>query len=443
MPLGGVLVRIFNKAALTRARLEKRLPRRGFASCHTVWAGSRKHRIAIESEHTSRMRFAPAPQSEWPETSSSLIGMSSNADREEVHSQAMKTISCRAPYGEGGVGQHLAQVVEEARREGCLTAYFALKAREGDVCGVDVSSRVLPLLLNYSPARFRPDWRATLAAELFDLGVASQLRRGDVFTGFSGQALSSLKEARQLGFTTLELESPTGHIQHVLRQQRRAEESGIERGWIGSRLLKRSLREYELADIVVVTSEYARTSFLERGIPAQRLKRRSLSVKSRFVAGIRRRSDDKFRIVYVGGLTAMKGVHVLLDALSRFEEPLVELTLVGGWATRGMRRFVEKRSAADSRIRIRVGDPLSYIQDADVYVHPSFHDGLGLAPMEALACGTPVIVTEDTGMKEHVRHGFNGFVIPTGDAAALFEHLKIVRVGGLPIHSWHAAPHVE
>ena len=131
----------------------------------------------------------------------------------------------------------------------------------------------------------------------------------------------------------------------------------------------------------------------------------------------------------------MKGVHVLLDAFSRFDEPLAELTLVGGWATRGMRHFIEKRLAADPRIRTRVGDPLPYLQEADVCVHPSFHDGLGLAPMEALACGTPVIVTEDTGMREHVRQGFNGFVIPTGDAVALFEHLEIVRTGGLLKHS--------
>jgi glycosyltransferase involved in cell wall biosynthesis len=351
----------------------------------------------------------------------------------------IKTISCGAPYGQLGLGKHLAQVVEDARQEGSLAAYFAHKARAGDALGVNVSSRALPLLLNYSPARFRPDWRAALSAELFDRAVASQLKRGDALIAFSGQALSSFQRARRLGFSTLELESPTGHLQHVLQQQRRAEDSGIERGWAGSRLVKRALREYELADVIVVTSEYAYDSFLERGIPAEGLKRRSLSVESRFVPGVRARTDDKFRIVYVGALTAMKGVHVLLDAFARCDEPLAELTLVGGWATRGMRRLIEKNLSADPRIRIRVSDPLPHLQEADVCVHPSFHDGFGLAPMEALACGTPVIVTEDTGMKEHVRQGLNGFVIPTGDAVALAEHLKIVRAGELRPPSWHAA----
>jgi glycosyltransferase involved in cell wall biosynthesis len=351
----------------------------------------------------------------------------------------VKTISCRAPYGEGGLGQHFAQVVEDARQEGCLRAYFALKARGDDVLGIEVASRVLPLVFNYSPARFRPDWRATLSAESFDLAVASQVRRGEDFIGFSGQALSSFQAARRLGFSTLELESPTGHIQHVLRQQRRAEEAGIERGWLGPRLVKRSLREYGLVDAVVVTSEYAYTSFLERGIPAERMKRRALSITSRFVACARRKIDEKFRIVYVGSLTAMKGVHVLLDAFSRFDEPFVQLTLVGGWTTRSMRRLIEKSLSADTRIQVRPGDPLPYLQEADVCVHPSYHDGFGLAPMEALACGLPVIVTEDTGMKEYVREGVNGFVIPTGDAVALFERLEVVRAGGLPAQSGYAA----
>jgi glycosyltransferase involved in cell wall biosynthesis len=292
----------------------------------------------------------------------------------------------------------------------------------------------VPFLLDYSPARFRPDWRAALSAESFDLAVASQLTQGEsqAFIGFSGQALSSFQAAQRLGFSRLELESPTGHMQQVLRQQRRAEESGIERGWLGSRFVNRSLREYELADVVVVTSEYAYVSFLEGGMPPERIKRRSLFVNSRFVVGARRSIDEKFRIVYVGALTAMKGVHVLLDAFSRCDEPYAQLTLVGGWATRHMRRFIEKSLSEDPRIRVRAGDPLPYLQEADVCVHPSFHDGFGLAPMEALACGVPVIVTEDTGMKEHVRQGLNGFVIPTGDAASLLEHLEIMLAGGVP-----------
>ena len=39
----------------------------------------------------------------------------------------------------------------------------------------------------------------------------------------------------------------------------------------------------------------------------------------------------------------------------------------------------------------------------------------------------PVLVTEDTGMKEYVSPGQNGFVLPTGDVDALAEHLRMIR----------------
>jgi glycosyltransferase involved in cell wall biosynthesis len=121
------------------------------------------------------------------------------------------------------------------------------------------------------------------------------------------------------------------------------------------------------------------------------------------------------------------GIGVLLEAFSRLLDPAARLTLVGGSGSRGMRRFLERWRRFDNRVRIAPGDPLPHLRDADVYVHPSYQDGFGLAPMEALACGVPVIVTEDTGMKEHIRPGENGFIVPTGDWPALLQRLQEVR----------------
>jgi glycosyltransferase involved in cell wall biosynthesis len=72
------------------------------------------------------------------------------------------------------------------------------------------------------------------------------------------------------------------------------------------------------------------------------------------------------------------------------------------------------------------GDPLPALRRADVYVHPTYEDGFAYSPMEALACGVPVIVTEDTGMKEHVVEGVNGYIVPTGNWEALLERMEHV-----------------
>jgi glycosyltransferase involved in cell wall biosynthesis len=46
--------------------------------------------------------------------------------------------------------------------------------------------------------------------------------------------------------------------------------------------------------------------------------------------------------------------------------------------------------------------------------------------MEAMACGLPVIVTEATGMKEHVSVGENGYIVPTGSWEAILERLEFL-----------------
>jgi glycosyltransferase involved in cell wall biosynthesis len=94
-----------------------------------------------------------------------------------------------------------------------------------------------------------------------------------------------------------------------------------------------------------------------------------------------------------------------------------------------MRRYVAEWTVADPRVTLSPGDPLPHLYRADACVHASFEDGFGYAPMEALACGVKVIVSEDTGMKEYVEGGLNGYVVPTGDSDAIVERLREIARG--------------
>jgi glycosyltransferase involved in cell wall biosynthesis len=114
-----------------------------------------------------------------------------------------------------------------------------------------------------------------------------------------------------------------------------------------------------------------------------------------------------------------KGVPLLIDAIRRLPFADLRLRLVGGWATRGMRRFVEHACAADRRILAGPGDPLPVLAAARLCVHPAYEDGFGYAPAEALASGVPVIVSEDTGMKDLIESPRSGVTVATGDLDAL------------------------
>ena len=120
---------------------------------------------------------------------------------------------------------------------------------------------------------------------------------------------------------------------------------------------------------------------------------------------------------------------LLIDALARIPAEDVRLRLIGGWASRGMRRFVQQACARDPRITVAPGDPLAHLRTASLCVHPTYEDGFGYAPAEALACGVPVLVTEDTGMKDLIRSPAHGLVLPTGELDALTEAIIAAHAG--------------
>jgi glycosyltransferase involved in cell wall biosynthesis len=330
------------------------------------------------------------------------------------------TLACPAGLGEGGLGRHAQEIVADLELRGVLAGYYVPGVSHDAPAGaVTVRPRgaALPQL---PPIRLDARLRTLVGATVFDRAVAHALVPAERHVGFSGASLATFRRARRSG-SALTLVSPTPHVQRLRARFAEAyRRYPFERPWLGGRLARRYRLEYDLADRIQVASAYAYGSFVEAGVAGERLERFSLSADERF-RPMPRAGDGLFRIVYVGGLTVAKGVPVLLEAFARVRAREARLVLVGGWASRGMRRHVLEAMSSDPRIELAPGDPLPHLQRADLYVHPSFGDGFGYAPIEALACGVPVIVTEDTGMKEHVREGENGHVVPTGDVAALAE----------------------
>jgi glycosyltransferase involved in cell wall biosynthesis len=344
------------------------------------------------------------------------------------------TVSCTAPPGTGGLGRHFRELLDDIRRRERLRRYYSTSLEGSDAeNGEVVAPQLADRLYRFTPLRFSNAWRSFLVGDLFDRGVAARLVPAETYIGFAGQCRRTFRRAARLGYRSLELVSASSHVANVSRLHAEAYRRWpIERGWLCKPYLRKALREYQLADVIHVASEYSRRSFLAEGVAEGKLRRWLLSTHPRFRPAARRPGDGLFRIVYIGALTVVKGVPVLLEALRQLPEPDVRLTLVGGYGTRGMRRYLELASRSDARIRLCPGDPLPHLQQADVLVHPSFQDGFAYGPMEALACGVPVIVTEDTGMSEHVQEGKNGWVVSTGSSEAIADRVRAVMSGALP-----------
>jgi N-acetyl-alpha-D-glucosaminyl L-malate synthase BshA len=134
--------------------------------------------------------------------------------------------------------------------------------------------------------------------------------------------------------------------------------------------------------------------------------------------------DDQFIIAHISNFRPVKRTMDVIDIFDRISKKLpARLLLIGeGPETILARRQVNKRHLNDrvrflgNQTRIEAILPLS-----DLFLFPSEEESFGLAALEALACGVPVIGTSDTGLVEVVEHEVNGFLFQTGDTTSMAE----------------------
>jgi glycosyltransferase involved in cell wall biosynthesis len=344
-------------------------------------------------------------------------------------------VSCSAPLGTGGLGRHLSEILDALDRGGRTNTCTCGSTRTSDASGAGGAPRHalgIPYLANAIaplPLPISPGVRTRAFMSEFDAYAAARLPAAQHLIAFNGQALTQFRAARRAGFQSLELVSANSHLRQVARQHARAHARYPLEGSWAKHLLARNLAEYRQADRIHVSSQYVWDSFLEQGFRAEQLVRFPLTPHPRFTRAGEREPTAEFEIVYVGSLAVHKGVPLLIDAVRRLPHADLRLVLVGGWGTRGMRRFVQSACASDSRISVRPGDPLARLRRARLCVHPTYEDGFAYAPAEALACGVPVIVSEDTGMKELIDSPGRGLIVPTGDLDALREAIDAAYRG--------------
>ena len=143
-------------------------------------------------------------------------------------------------------------------------------------------------------------------------------------------------------------------------------------------------------------------------------------------------------LVFVGRLTAIKGIRVLLEAFAQAcaQRPDLRLKLVGDGDDR------PHLETLASQITDQTGGQVTFtgfqsqaqvaehLAGADMFVLPSFAEGVPVVLMEAMASAKPVIATQVAGIPELITHGQSGFLAPAGDAISLAAH--ILKLAGDP-----------
>ena len=149
-------------------------------------------------------------------------------------------------------------------------------------------------------------------------------------------------------------------------------------------------------------------------------------------------NTDKFTVmslpnnpvfICISRLIRDKGIYEYLAACKRIKNdyPDVRCLLVGPYDTNPSALKPEDiQPFIDAGIEYlgEQEDVRPYLEQASVFVLPSYREGTPKANLEAMACGRAVITTDAPGCKETVVDGKNGFLVPIKDADAVYTKMK-------------------
>jgi glycosyltransferase involved in cell wall biosynthesis len=150
-----------------------------------------------------------------------------------------------------------------------------------------------------------------------------------------------------------------------------------------------------------------------------------------FPTTARQEHEWRSQLLCVGRIDERKGIHVALEAVSKLSG--ATLTVSGRGDEAYLRRLHERANALGLTDRVRfIATPRSELKDvyaaADAFLFPVLWDEpFGLTPVEAMACGTPVIASVAGGSSEFLIDGANCIEVPRGDPDALAAAVRRLR----------------
>jgi len=255
----------------------------------------------------------------------------------------------------------------------------------------------------------------------------------DVLIAVSGSATKTLTNAKGRGVKSV-CERGSNHLAsqlQIIREE--AKRLGLRPPGFDNdpdardRGLRRELCEYELCDAIVVPSQVSKDSFVQEGVPSNKVHVINLGADLQQFRPLEVESSrDNFAVLSVGQFSYQKGFQFLLPAYRAIRRTGTSLTIAGGLPDPDFFRMMHSDEDDDVHFlgalpRERVAQ---LMRSSAVFVIASIQDGFAQVVPQAMASGVPVIVSESTGAADIVADGVTGFVVPTGKPDALAEKLS-------------------
>lgn len=265
----------------------------------------------------------------------------------------------------------------------------------------------------------------------FDRHVAKRLPSLAGLQGvyaYEDGALHTFQAAQRLNIRRI-YELPIGYWRAA--QQIFEEERDLQPGWActltglsdSTAKLARKDKELQLADLVIVPSDYVRSTLVNHSSCSSPIVVLPYGAPPPIPVPPATPADGPLRVLYVGSLVQRKGLSYALDAVEALEGQ-VTLTMIGkptNGECKPLRAALERHQWIASLPHPQI---LEQMRLHDVLLFPTLCDGFGLVITEALSQGLPVITTPNSGAPECLRDGVEGFIVPIRDSQAIAARLQ-------------------
>jgi glycosyltransferase involved in cell wall biosynthesis len=259
---------------------------------------------------------------------------------------------------------------------------------------------------------------------LFDSWVSRQVEECDAFVAISGSGLKSGATAQRRGARYV-CDRGSSHIRY---QKAILDEEygrwGFRHENVDSHTIAREEAEYAQADAITVPSEFARRTFIEMGVQAERVRKIPYGVRLDRFEKTGEPAAESFDVLFSGTVSLRKGVPYLLDAFAKFKHAKKRLRLVGPVEST-MRSLLSRFDLTNVELlgRVPQEELARWMSRSHVMVLPSIEEGLALVQGQALACGCPLISSVNTGGEDLFSDGVEGFLVPIRSPEAIGERL--------------------
>jgi len=282
----------------------------------------------------------------------------------------------------------------------------------------------------------------------------STLNYQPILLSYSYTALEPFRYAKSRGWNTVLVQIDPGPEEERIVAEEAARVPALAGGWQPAppKYWASWREECDLADRIVVNSEWSREGLVRGGVPAEKISIIPLAYEGEGPKDYgtarpqERKYPDRFtferpmRVLFLGLINLRKGAARLLEAARILRDAPVEFWMVGPV------EIANASTIGDAR-RVKWFGPITrnqateYYRNADVFILPTLSDGFALTQLEAQAYGLPIIASEFCG--KVVEDGLNGIILgePTAECIAATVHECIAQPKRL--RGFAAASHIR